>query len=434
MKRITQILVLMLLPLLGNGQLYYPPNNSATWDTMSAASMGYCTDSINALYDFLEQNDTKAFILLKDGKIVLEKYFGTFTIDSNWYWASAGKTLTAVLVGIAQQNNLLSINDTTSKYLGSGWTSCTQAQEDNITIRHQLSMTTGLDDGVANADCTQPNCLQYKADAGTRWAYHNGSYTLLDSVLQYATGNSINQLVNSWVKNPTGMNGIYIQQGSNKVYFSTARSMARFGLLLLSKGKWNGTAVLSDTNYYNSMVNTSQSMNPSYGYLTWLNGKSSYMVPQAQLVFPGSLNVDAPADMFAALGKNAQLLNVVPSENIVWVRMGEVPPGSGGLVSPPFNNDIWQRINRLKCTNNITALAADRLSIYPNPAADVVHVRSPKIINHIQVVNMMGTVMHNYSPMLQRYDVAVTTLPSGVYHLQITLADGVQYVERVVKY
>lgn len=434
MKRITQILVLMLLPLLGNGQLYYPPNNSATWDTMSAASMGYCTDSINALYDFLEQNDTKAFILLKDGKIVLEKYFGTFTIDSNWYWASAGKTLTAVLVGIAQQNNLLSINDTTSKYLGSSWTSCTQAQEDKITIRHQLSMTTGLDDGVANADCTQPNCLQYKADAGTRWAYHNGPYTLLDSVLQYATGNSINQLVNTWVKTPTGMNGIYIQQGSNKVYFSTARSMARFGLLLLSKGKWNGTVVLSDTNYYNSMVNTSQSMNPSYGYLTWLNGKSSYMVPQAQLVFPGSLNVDAPADMFAALGKNAQLLNVVPSENIVWVRMGDVPPGSGGLVSPPFNNDIWQRINRLKCTNNITALAADILSVYPNPVVDVVHVCSPKIINRIQVVNMMGTAMHSYSPMLQRYDVAVTTLPSGVYYLQITLADGVQYVERVVKY
>lgn len=434
MHRIAQILVLMLLPLLGKGQLYYPPNTGATWDTMSPTSMGYCTDSVDALYDFLEQNDTKAFILLKDGKIVLEKYFGTFTVDSNWYWASAGKTLTAVLVGIAQQNNLLSINDTTSKYLGSGWTSCTQVQEDNITIRHQLSMTTGLDDGVANADCTQPNCLQYKADAGTRWAYHNGPYTLLDSVLQYATGNSINQLVNSWVKNPTGMNGIYIQQGSNKVYFSTARSMARFGLLLLSKGKWNGTVVLSDTNYYNSMVNTSQSMNPSYGYLTWLNGKSSYMVPQAQLVFPGWLNVDAPADMFAALGKNAQLLNVVPSENIVWVRMGDVPPGSGGLVSPPFNNDIWQRINRLKCTNNITVLAADRLSIYPNPAADVVHVSSPKIINRIQVVNMMGTVMHSYSLNAQRYDVAVTTLPSGVYHLQITLADGEQYAERVVKY
>lgn len=434
MNRIARILVLMLLPLLGNGQLYYPPNTGTTWDTMSPTSMGYCTDSVDALYDFLEQNDTKAFILLKDGKIVLEKYFGTFTVDSNWYWASAGKTLTAVLVGIAQQNNLLSINDTTSKYLGNGWTSCTQAQEDNITIRHQLSMTTGLDDGVGNADCTQPNCLQYKADAGTRWAYHNGPYTLLDSVLQYATGNSINQLVNTWVKNPTGMNGIYIQQGSNKVYFSTARSMARFGLLLLSKGKWNGTAVLSDTNYYNSMVNTSQSMNPSYGYLTWLNGKSSYMVPQAQLVFPGSLNVDAPADMFAALGKNAQLLNVVPSENIVWVRMGDVPPGSGGLVSPPFNNDIWQRINRLKCTNNITVLAADRLSIYPNPAADVVHVSSPKIINRIQVVNMMGTVMHSYSLNAQRYDVAVTTLPSGVYQLQITLADGEQYVERVVKY
>ena len=63
--------------------------------------------------------------MLKDGKIAIEKYFGTFTKDSLWYWASAGKTLTAFLVGQAQENGLLSISDSTSKYLGSGWTGLT---------------------------------------------------------------------------------------------------------------------------------------------------------------------------------------------------------------------------------------------------------------------------------------------------------------------
>jgi hypothetical protein len=61
--------------------------------------------------------------------------------------------------------------------------------------------------------------------------------------------------------------------------------MARFGLLMLNKGNWNGNVILSDTNYYNQMVNSSQTLNPSYGYLWWLNGKASYMLPACSLAF-----------------------------------------------------------------------------------------------------------------------------------------------------
>ena len=68
--------------------------------------------------------------------IVLEKYFGTHTPSSVWYWASAGKTLTALAVGIAQQESYLNIHDTTSSYLGNGWTSMPLSQEQKITIKH----------------------------------------------------------------------------------------------------------------------------------------------------------------------------------------------------------------------------------------------------------------------------------------------------------
>ncbi|MFZ1678406.1 MAG: serine hydrolase domain-containing protein [Saprospiraceae bacterium] len=176
--------------------LYFPPLVGNTWDTLSPSSLGWCTDQISPLFDYLESTNTKAFIVLKDGKIVIEKYFGTFTRDSIWYWASAGKTLTSFMVGIAQQENKLSISDTTSQYLGQGWTNCTTAQEDKITIRHQLTMTTGLDDGVPENYCTLDTCLIYKADAGTRWAYHNAPYTLLDEVIQNATGVSLNVYIN----------------------------------------------------------------------------------------------------------------------------------------------------------------------------------------------------------------------------------------------
>jgi CubicO group peptidase (beta-lactamase class C family) len=308
-----------------SAQLYFPPNNTNTWATTDPSSLGWCQHKIDSLYQFLETNSTKAFILLKDGKIVLEKYLNGHSPTSNWYWASAGKTLTATLVGIAQQENFLKLSDQTSKYLGKGWTSCTPDQEDQITIRHQLTMTSGLDDGTGDPYCTLSTCLKYKAEAGTRWAYHNGPYTLLDGVIEKATNKTLNQYNNQKIKSITGMDGFFIYQDYNNVYFSTARSMARFGLMILNKGNWNGTPVISDQQFYQDMVNPSQSINESYGYLWWLNGKNSYMVPGAQIKIPGSIQPNAPNDMFSALGKNGQFINVIPSQNIVLIRMGDNP-------------------------------------------------------------------------------------------------------------
>jgi CubicO group peptidase (beta-lactamase class C family) len=185
--------------------LYFPPlNNAAVWDTVSPAALGWCESEIPNLYSFLQQQDTKGFIVLKNGKIALEKYFGTFTKDSLWYWASAGKTLTSFLVGKAQEEQFLSLTDTTATYLNAGWTNCTPVQEEKITIRHQLTMTSGLDDGVADNHCTLDTCLTYLADAGTRWAYHNAPYTLLESVLTNATNTPINTYTQTKLKSKTG--------------------------------------------------------------------------------------------------------------------------------------------------------------------------------------------------------------------------------------
>jgi hypothetical protein len=158
MKQICAILIFTAVAASAKAQLYFPPNNSTVWDTISPTSLGWCKIRIDSLSDFLDSNNTKAFILLKDGKIVLEEYFHGHSDTSNWYWASAGKTLTAFMVGVAQEENFLQIADTTSTYLGKGWTACTPGQEEKITIRHQLTMTSGLDDGVADHYCTFDTC------------------------------------------------------------------------------------------------------------------------------------------------------------------------------------------------------------------------------------------------------------------------------------
>ena len=320
--------------------MYFPPVSGTEWQTKTISSLGWNETELNNLYTYLQQKNTKAFLILKNGRIVAEKYFGTFTADSNWYWASAGKTMTAMLAGIAQQEGLLNINNKTSQYIGTGWTSLPLAKENLITVKHQLTMTTGLDDGVPDDYCTTPSCLIYKADAGTRWAYHNAPYTLLDKVVENATATTYNNYFQQKIRNKIGMNGLWLPSGYNNIYYSTPRSMARFGLLLLNKGKWDQTAVLSDTNYFNTQVNTSQNMNLSYGYLTWLNGKASHMLPQSQLVFNGSIAPNAPADMYAAMGKNEQRIYVVPSQKVVVVRMGEAA-GTPHLAVSSFDNEVW---------------------------------------------------------------------------------------------
>lgn len=332
--------------------LYFPPTTGNTWQTITPATLGWCEEQIPPLVTFLGTTNTKAFIVLKDGKIVMEQYFGTFTQDSLWYWASAGKSMTAFLVGLAQQEGSLSINNPTSTYLGSGWSNCPSDKEALITVRNQLSMTTGLDDGVLNNDCTDPSCLQYLSDAGTRWAYHNAPYTLLDGVIANATGSTLNQYYNTRIKLQTGMNGLYVPLDYNNVLFSNARSMARYGLMILNKGKWANSTLMTDTIYFHNMVNTSQTLNPSYGYLWWLNGKSSFMLPSLQWVFPGSLHPNAPSDMISALGKNGQIINVVPSQNLVMIRMGNNPDNS--LVPTTYNNDIWQYLNQVMCNQTCT--------------------------------------------------------------------------------
>lgn len=329
--------------------LYFPPLNSGEWTTVSPESLSWNVQEINNLKTFLSDNGTRAFIVLKDGKIVIEHYWGNniintspFTGESLWYWASAGKTITAYLTGIAQQEKLLNINDRASAYLGK-WTSMTEEKENLITIRHQLTMTTGLDYTVSDPYCTDPGCLNYKADAGAQWYYHNAPYTLLDAVITQASGMDFNDFTDQKLESKTGMSGHWIRDGYNNIYWSVPRDMARFGLLILAKGNWNGSPVLTDTAYFREMTNSSQSLNPSYGYLWWLNGKNSVILPG----FPGSFNTElspnAPDDLIAGAGKNGQFVDVIPSLNMVVIRMGEAPDGS--QISIQFHDEMWKRIN-----------------------------------------------------------------------------------------
>lgn len=414
-----------------SAQLYFPPNNSDIWETTDPIEFGWCDSSVQHLYSYLNTNQSKAFILLKDGKIVLEQYFNGHDVSTPWYWASAGKTLTAMLVGIAESEGLLNLNDPASDYLGQGWTACTPEQEEAITIWHQLTMTSGLDDGVEDHYCTLDTCLQYLADAGARWAYHNGPYTLLDSVIQVASGQSLNVFNATRIMQPTGMNGLFVPVDYNSVFFSIPRSMARYGLLLLAEGQWNGNEILDNPAYFQAMTNTSQPLNEAYGYLTWLNGTESFMLPGPQTQFPGMFAPAAPDDMYAAIGRDGQFICVVPSQNLVWIRMGENPDDLD--VPILMINDIFQLINELPCTSaSIDEKPGTKVTFYPQPFDGILSWKSSVPVKQIKIYTSTGACFYDASPMGSKLD--ITHLPDGFYMCMWELADGSRGTQSIVKH
>ena len=323
--------------------LYFPPISSNQWETESIVNLNWNENAVQPLTNFLSQTNTKSFIILVNGRIIIEKYFDGHTGTTDWEWNSAGKTLVSAMVGIAQQEAYLSINNQASDYLGTDWTNMPLSKENLITVKHLLSMTSGIDD---TKQLVIKSNLTYVADADTRWAYGNVFQKLMD-VTSEATNQDFDLYFNSKLKSKIGMNGYWNNGLIFKRYYSNTRSMARFGVLALNNGKWENEQVINES-FFKESVNPSQSLNNSYGYFWWLNGKSSFMIPEEQTVYPGPLVPNAPTDMYAAMGANEQRIYVIPSEKMVVVRMGEAADTtSQNFALSGFDNMLWSKINDL---------------------------------------------------------------------------------------
>ena len=335
-------------PIENEVEIYFPPVGQDQWETVDPGSLGWDLPAIDGLDQFMIESKSRALIVLKHGKIAIEKYAGEslagqpFTEKSHWYWASAAKTLTASLTGIGAQEGYIDLEASSSDYLGHQWSTMTEDQEDAVKVIHHLTMTTGLETPLLNLDCTDAECLAYRTEPGSRWFYHNAPYTILDQIIVGASGKEFNVYFNSKIRNPIGMDGFWIYGGYNHLYFSSPRSMARFGIMIQNEGKWNDQQIL-DADFVKDMTTSSQTLNESYGYLWWLNGQESYILPGLATPFNGSIIPEAPQNSFAAMGKNGQILHIAPDEGLIIVRMGDNPDES--FVPMQFFRDLWSQIN-----------------------------------------------------------------------------------------
>lgn len=310
--------------------LYFPPTVGDAWDTLDPAATGWDLAALEAALAFAESKDSTAVMILQGGRVVVERYWQGWDLHQSEGIFSASKSVTSFLIGLLVQDGALRLDDAVSRHLGAGWTTAPADKEALITVRHLLTMTSGLSEALA-----------YEADAGTTWYYNTNAYHELFRVIEAASGMSRDQFAQRRLHDAIGMqDAVWRPQRLN----ASARDMARFGLLVLADGRWDGTPILDHPTYLSEATRPSQALNPSYGYLWWLNGQSGYVLPgPSPRLTAGPLMPDGPPDLMAALGAGDKKIYVVPSRGLVVVRHGG-PTGDPALAASSFDNVFWRML------------------------------------------------------------------------------------------
>jgi CubicO group peptidase (beta-lactamase class C family) len=337
-------------------KVYWPRVNQ--WETRSPKDSGMNTAAIEDALTYAAERNSTGLVILRGGRIVTERYWKDWTLETTQPIFSSSKSLTATLIGMAiEEGKLKGVNQSMADFIPS-WKSTPKA---TITLRHVMTMTSGVKVGAAGVSADVDAFEEAAAFAlehkpGEHWAYNTPVYRMLLRALELASGESINQYTRRKLAAPIGMTHSSwdcspAPNGKTNCtwYRSCLRDMARFGLLILRNGSWENRQLVS-ARYVKESTSTSQKLNESYGYLWWLNGKASFKLPAGREA-QGMLWPDCPPDAFGALGAQDKKIYIVPSLDLVVARHGGVAGvarnlGEEGGGRSSFDNELLGRICR----------------------------------------------------------------------------------------
>jgi CubicO group peptidase (beta-lactamase class C family) len=291
------------------------------------------------LYDpKLAGEGMRAIVVVKNGRIVAERYGDGFSADTPLVGWSMTKSVTAAIIGTLVKAGKLSLGQ---KSLLPLWKDDDRAA---ISVADLMAMSSGLAFNENYGDVSdvtrmlflEPDMAMFAADmplvhpVGQTWSYSSGTANILTLIWQNAAADNAPDALR-WPRralfDPIGMTSAVMEPdergtfvGSSYLY-ATARDWARFGLFILRKGVWNGEQILP-AGFVDWMHEAAPASKGAYGKgLVWLYGPEGD-TPAGQ---DSDAGFDLPADTFWFEGHDGQSVAVVPSKDLVVVRMGLTP-------------------------------------------------------------------------------------------------------------
>jgi CubicO group peptidase (beta-lactamase class C family) len=286
-------------------------------------------------------------VVIRNSVLVGEWYWQGATPQSAIRTWSLAKSYTSALVGLAlDAKRIGSVDDPASRYIpewrGTG--------RDGILIRHLLSMTSGLAfDTVADSvtlltapDMTaQALALAPTKPAGSTWQYSNQAVQIFEPIVKDATGLAADTFAQKNLWGPLGMTATWAKDetGHPSMYanvLTSCRDHARFGELMLRKGCWGDRRIVSST-WVSNASRPSTKLDNGYGWLWWLNAGAPVLDSVTfQPLLSASYHPYAPPDAFCASGLGGQMIEVIPSLDMVVVRAGFAPQEDPALANDPI--------------------------------------------------------------------------------------------------
>ncbi len=289
---------------------------------------------------YLEHNGTTAFLVIRDDKLLLERYYNGYQRSSICTSFSTSKSFVSALIGIALQEKLIrNIDDPIITYLPE----LTAPFWSAISVQHLVSMSSGL---KYDANGFLPwndeprvyyslNLRQLAKQAtsvekpGMHFHYNNYNLILLGMIIERVSSGSVSEYLQEKIWKPLGMefpaswsldsqlSGMEkMESGLN----ACAVDFAKFGQLYLRRGDWNGKQIIPESWIVESTTVTSDAKWTNYKYLWWISrtGKGR----------------------FTAVGNLGQFIFIAPDKNCVIVRFGRGKPNDWKRIYPQLFGSI----------------------------------------------------------------------------------------------
>jgi CubicO group peptidase (beta-lactamase class C family) len=286
---------------------------------------------------FFEEHKTRAVVVLYKDHLLAEKYSPQFTQDTKLLGWSMTKSITSAILGVMERQGKIMLEE---DKLFPEWHGDDRV---GITLNNLLQMNSGLkweEDYTRISDVTKMLFLSEDmskvqlqkplvGEPGIVWNYSSGTSNLLSGFIRNRFI-SYQEYLDYWYRELIDKIGMYSMTletdlagnyvGSSYSW-ATPRDWAKFGLLYLNRGKWNDEQILEES-WIDYTVRPVEGSDGEYGAHFWLNA--------------GGVYPDVPRDLFSANGFQGQHVFIIPSEELVIVRMGLVE-------HPEFDLNVFLR-------------------------------------------------------------------------------------------